>query len=174
MFIYYIYAYLRSQDSTQGKAGTPYYIGKGKGNRAFERHNLPLPSDKKNIIILESNLSEIGALALERRYIRWWGRQDIGTGILRNRTDGGEGLTGVSGALHPRYGKPRPDVSIRNKERGGIQWPDDKPHYNAGRIHSEETKSKHRNRIRQPHSEETKAKMRAAAIRRYSNLTCVQ
>jgi len=28
--IYYVYFYLRSKDSQNGKAGTPYYIGKDK------------------------------------------------------------------------------------------------------------------------------------------------
>ena len=92
MLIYCVYAYLRNKDSETAKAGTPYYIGKGNRRRAFRKHlNIPVPEDKSNIIFLETNLTEIGALALERRYIQWYGRKDLGTGILHNRTDGGEG-----------------------------------------------------------------------------------
>ena len=110
---YYVYAYIRNNDSTIAKKGTPYYIGKGIRGRAWDNHHFNIPKDSTRIIVLESNLTELGALALERRLIRWFGRLDNNTGILRNKTDGGDGATGFK---LPKY--KRDLLKIERK----LQW----------------------------------------------------
>lgn len=92
---FYVYAYIRNKNSNTAFAGTPYYIGKGTGKRPWERHNkIPIPNDS-HIVIVEQNLTLVGALALERRLIKWYGRKDLKTGILLNKTDGGDGSIGL-------------------------------------------------------------------------------
>lgn len=169
MFIYYVYAYLREFDTDTAKKGTPYYIGKGKDRRAFEKHGtLRLPPKKENIIFLEQKLSEIGALALERRLIEWYGRKDLNTGILHNRTEGGEGNSPsiitrkkisktLTGRKLPK--EQCDEMSIRNLGEKN-------PFY--GKKHSEETlkiiRDKRANQIMKPCAEETKQKIRDAQI----------
>jgi len=114
---YYVYAYIRSQSSKNGYAGSPYYIGKGKGRRLYEKHGIRIPTDRKYIVVLEQNLSEIGALALERRLIKWWGRINTNTGILRNLTDGGEGSTGAK-IIHSPESNAKRSATLKGRQKG--------------------------------------------------------
>jgi group I intron endonuclease len=148
---YYTYAYLRED-------GTPYYIGKGKGRRAFLKHirqnrtNLK-PKDKNKILILKKNLNEEQAIKHEKYMIAVFGRKDLGTGILRNMTNGGDGIEGYS---HTQKTKNKLSKVFIGKKN---------PFY--GKKHSPETLEKMReaskNRKRKPHSEDTKRKMKESA-----------
>lgn len=80
--IYYVYAHLHDD-------GEPYYIGKGKGGRAYR------VEDNRVLILLDS-LTERKAHNCERILIAHYGRIDIGTGILYNKTNRGEGLANPS------------------------------------------------------------------------------
>jgi hypothetical protein len=87
---FYTYLWLRDD-------GTPYYAGKGKGNRAFSSmgHRVYKPPNPENIIVQEWP-DEASAFEGEKLLIAIYGRKDLGTGILRNLTDGGEGFSNPS------------------------------------------------------------------------------
>ena len=127
MNIYYVYKYLRED-------GTPYYIGKGKGNRAYNPdHTVKLPP-RDRIRFVIKNISEADAHTLEKELILLYGRKDLGTGILRNLTEGGEGATpgptvrakysaAKKGKKPNNYGKKCNYPSSRKWDRSGDKHP---------------------------------------------------
>jgi hypothetical protein len=78
---YYVYTYF---DSNQN----PYYVGMGKGNRVVQKHlyvSVPL---FENIHITDK-LTQQEAWNKEIELIALYGREDLGTGPLKNLTKGG-------------------------------------------------------------------------------------
>jgi len=118
MSIYYVYAYMRNSNNT------PYYIGKGRGVRMFNKnHSVSVPFDRSKIIVLSENLSNTEACDLERSLIKQYGRKDLGTGILHNRTDGGEGAPGFKqNQDHINSRATKSANAKRSKTMSGRKW----------------------------------------------------
>lgn len=158
--MYYTYAYLRKKDRT------PYYIGKGQKRRMFAEHwrgnGSFTPKDKDRIIVLKYFVDEIEAYKHEMYMIAVLGRKDLGTGILINISDGGEGSSNVSEKTRKLISKAhkgkvyneqiRKKISETRKNKG-IKCPDYlKEHFskiysgegnpNYGKKHSPETLAK--------------------------------
>ena len=116
---YYVYVYLNQLKSGKWKYKNldfeyqPFYVGKGRGKRDI-LHTCPYMLNQKSIksSIIKSIINEIGEMPLHYRIfsgltnqeaidieidvIKHFGRKDIGTGILSNCTDGGDGANNFS------------------------------------------------------------------------------
>lgn len=100
--IYYVY-------ELQYPDGTPFYIGKGKGDRCYDHlkgydtHNkfktrvinkIRKIGGEPIVKIVEDNLAENKAFGIEQFLVGYYGRRDIKSGILTNLSSGGEGCSG--------------------------------------------------------------------------------
>ena len=151
--MFYTYMWLRED-------GTPYYVGKGSGDRAWKRRRVGNPPPER--VVVTHWPSEEEAFVEEMRLIDYYGRVDLGTGCLRNLTNGGENPPNHKGKKHgPEWGAKR---SAALKGRKG------KPHSAEtrmqkslamkGRTFSDETRKKMSEAQRgHRHSEETKRKL---------------
>ena len=121
---FYTYAYLR-------RDGTPYYVGKGQRDRAYSKshNNISVPP-KERILFLKKNLLEEEAFQHEKYMISVFGRKDLGTGILHNKTAGGDGTSNINDATKEkmRMKKLGKSLSQKHKEKlsevrkGKLRW----------------------------------------------------
>jgi hypothetical protein len=110
--MFYTYLWLRED-------GTPYYAGKGKGNRGFESRGHRVHCPPLERIIIQEWVSETEAFEAEKFLILYYGRKDLGTGYLVNLSDGGEGVSG-SIAVSERMKRLNSDPEFRRKQLANI------------------------------------------------------
>lgn len=86
-----VYGYYR-------KNWTPYYIGKGRPSRPYQKGGRPCPIPPKDrIVIIYKNIDEQTAFDWEIKLIKRYGRKGIDPdGILLNKSLGGQGTSGVT------------------------------------------------------------------------------
>lgn len=104
---YYVYGYF--------ELGVPYYIGKGRGNRAYNKHRVQRPVDNNDIVIITENLDNEKALEIEHYLIKFYGRESDG-GILLNRKPGGA-RNGNEGRTQTEEHKRKRSLSQKGKKR---------------------------------------------------------
>ena len=142
---YYIYMHTKIGDTL------PFYVGKGKGNRAYDKFKRSnywknVAKDGYTIKLFE-NLSEHHAFELEIAFIKLYGRRDLGTGCLVNLTDGGEGTSGwqkknisdeyrkkLSDAQKGKTYSDESKIKMSKAKLGKTPW--------KGKMHSDKTKQK--------------------------------
>lgn len=175
--IFYVYIHRRLSDNK------PFYVGKGKGNRAFSssgRNSYWKNTKDKHGFSVElvfENLSEEEAFQCEKDTItefRYFGYP------LTNMTDGGEGLSGVKQSaetIHKRVlkntGKKRTEATkslISNALKGKVMSAETRSRLseiNKGRLRSEEAVNKTaKANTGQKRSSDTKLLMSALAKQR--------
>lgn len=163
--MFYTYLWLREDL-------TPYYVGKGRGDRGFtsRMHRFKCPPAHR-IILLHFN-TEQESFDKEIELIAQFGRKDLGMGCLRNLTDGGDGPINVVVTERTKQ-KLRQALTGNSNAAGCIRSEEFRRRLSElarGRKHSDEQRRKNSEansrRIRKPHSAETRQKIKESALRR--------
>ena len=145
--MFYTYLWLRED-------GTPYYVGKGKGKRAYAKQGHTMSPPPKERIVIYSAESETEAFETEITLIWYYGRKGLGTGCLRNLTNGGEGLAGA--IKTPQWKRRIGDAHLGMKRTQETKSRISKA--GIGRKHTEEWKENHSKQLtgkkRPPRSQE--------------------
>lgn len=152
--------------------GTPYYVGKGTGPRIREHYRNARKDEKAKTFVVKvtkgilasgqepiirkivDSVDDEFSLFVEQEFIRKHGRRDIGTGILANCTDGGDGVFGVAPETKERM--------LSNLQNGAAyRFKKGQSPHNIGKPASQEAIEKmRRTKVGKKASEETRQKMR--------------
>lgn len=139
-----------------------FYVGIGsqlKYKRAYQMYSTKRNSIWNRIVkkhgvlveVINDNLTREQAVSIEIELIKKYGRIDLGTGVLCNMTNGGDGCNGIKNRVSGMKGKKMP-IDSYNRTRK----------YLTGRILSEETKQKMSiSRLGKKHSKEHIEKIKA-------------
>ena len=171
-FYVYLYSY---------PDGQPFYVGKGCGRRmrvhicdAKAGRNsdkwcvrviskLLREGEKPIISVVQRNLTNDEAVSLEIELISKYGRRDLGTGVLVNCTDGGDGANNVTPEIRTKQTEVLLNSGVNYRySKGSIPW-------NKGCKTSLETKEKQKlKKLGHKQKEETKIK-RSEALTGYKH-----
>jgi hypothetical protein len=115
MEIFYVYLWLYYD-------GTVRYVGKGKDNRAYKSSRNHRPPTDRSRIVIQYFATEEDAFEAEKFFIAYYGREDLGLGMLRNHSDGGEGPANpspetVRKMIESRLGKKLKPHSEQSKQQ---------------------------------------------------------
>ena len=146
--MFYVYGHY------QHDTGDVFYIGKGRGDRLNSSANRS--TFWENVIkkhgywsdIIAEFENELEALQYEKDAIAFFGRRDLGTGILVNMTEGGDGVSNPSPATREK---------MAATHRGNT--------YCVGRLASDETRMKMSTGNKGKHyNEEVRARLLASHL----------
>lgn len=178
------YAYLHARPDTKDAFGI-FYVGKGKGGRAYElkranvhHRNVVGKYGEKNILVGKMDCStEQIAFELEKGLIKCLRRAGV---CLANRTDGGEGTAGLvwteshkarmSAAHRGKRLTSEHRAKLSESHKGQTAWNKGVPSPLRGRTLSDEVRKKLsesaiKRTYKHNHSEETKVRIANAVSR---------